>query len=124
MQIKHQKEFPLMEKYAEIFKITGGTIFAYDDCIYTDKELPHDLLIHELIHLEQQKRDGLDIWVDKYLNDPKQRLEYEIEAYKGQLQSIKDRNFRTKIRYESATNLSSPLYGGIISKEDALKLLK
>lgn len=124
MLARPQLEFPLLEEYRKHFKITDGTIFAYDNCIYTNHDLPHDLLIHELTHLEQQKRDGLHYWVTNYLNDTNYRLKQESEAYKRQLESIKDRNWRAKIRMESATNLSSDLYGNIISFQEALNMLK
>lgn len=124
MEIKQQHEFPLRDVYAKVFPIDDKTLFAYDDCIYTNYDLPKDLLIHEMTHLHQQKRDGLEYWVKNYLHDPKYRLEVEIEAYKAQLSSIKDRNWRSVILNESANNLSSKLYGNLITKQEALKLLK
>jgi len=124
MQIKKQAEFPLRERYSEVFKITDGTIFAYDNCIYTNKDLPNDLLIHEMTHLEQQKRDGLEHWVENYLKDPEYRFLQEKDAYLKQLASIKDRNWRTKIRIESAKNLSSSLYGNMCTYEEAYQTLK
>lgn len=124
MVIRPQSKFPLLEEYRKHFKITPQTIFAYDNCIYCNYDLPYDLLIHEQTHLEQQKRDGLDYWVTNYLNDPKYRLAQELEAYTAQLQSIKDRNWRAKIRMESATNLSSDLYGDMLSFQEALNMLK
>ena len=124
MQIKKQVEFPLLDKYKTIFDITNNTIFAYDGCIYTNNELSPDLLIHEQTHLKQQEKYGLDTWVEYYLKDVNFRLKVEIEAYRKQLESIKDREFRFHIRNESAKNLSSSLYGNIINYEEALKLLR
>lgn len=124
ISIKSQNQFPKLEEYKKHFNVTEKTIFAYDNCIYTNYQLPQDILIHEIEHLKQQKRDGLDFWLTNYLNDHKYRLKQEIEAYRVQLQSIKDRNLRAKIRIESAKNLSSDLYGGIISNERALNILK
>lgn len=119
-----QKEFPLIETYRKQFAITDKTIFAYNGKIYTDYDLPHHLIVHEKVHLEQQDEIGLEQWVYNYLYRPEKRLGYEIEAYKRQLRSIKDRNWRAKTRMESARNLSSSLYGGIISYEEALQKLK
>jgi hypothetical protein len=122
--MKPQSEFPLLEDYKKVFAITYKTIFAYDDIIYTNYPLPPDLLVHEKYHLQRQAKQGVDIWVANFLTDPEFRLEEEALAYKAQLESIKDRELRNKIRIESARNLSSSLYGNIINFEDAFKLLK
>lgn len=122
--IRPQVDFPLMEKYKEKFAITDDTIFAYGDCIYTNNALPQDILIHEMCHLNQQATVGLDNWVEQFLNDPQARLRFELEAYRVQLHTIKDRNQRDRRRRESARNLSSALYGNIIDYDTAFKLLK
>jgi len=122
--IKPQSEFPLLSRFKEVFPITTHTIFAYNHVIYCDYKLPDHLIVHEETHHRQQDRDGLDYWIDNYLKDPKYRLEQEIEAYKNQLQSIKDRNQRSKIRIESARNLSSELYGNLLTFQEALTVLK
>lgn len=121
--IKPQNEFPLMDKYKARFPITYETIFAYDNDIYTNYKLSQDLLIHENVHLEQQNRIGLDKWVDGFLNDDAFRLEMEIEAYKKQIASISDPNKRRKLIMICAENISSDLYGGIISLSDAFDIL-
>ena len=119
-----QKDFPLLKKYQEVFKITPNTIFAYDHKIYTNNQLPKHLLVHEITHHEQQDHYGLDEWVTRYLYDDKFRLNMEIDAYRNQLKSIKDRNFRAKIWMESARNLSSSLYGNIVNYKEAMRLIK
>jgi DNA-binding Xre family transcriptional regulator len=124
VQIKPQVEFPLIKEYAQYFDITPRTIFAWNNAIYTNYALPNDLLIHERTHLEQQEREGLEHWVKNYLNNPEYRLKQEIEAYKHQLSMIKDREYRNKIRLESIETLCSSLYGNIISKDEAEKILK
>lgn len=124
MQIKKQADFPLLQEYSKVFNINEKTIFAYDDIIFSNNPLSPDLLVHEERHLAQQKRYGLDTWVKNFLEDPRYRLEMELDAYKKQLESIKDRNFRDAIRRESAKNLSSSLYGEIISYSEAFTLLK
>lgn len=122
--IKPQSEFPLLDKYKEKFAITENTIFAYDGEIYSNNQLPDHLIVHELTHHKQQDRDGLDYWVENYLNNPEYRLKQEIEAYKNQLSVIKDRNDRFKLQMECAINLSSDLYGNIISYSEAMKAIK
>ena len=119
-----QAEFPLLEDYKKVFEITNKTIFAYDNKIYCDYPLTPDLVVHEYKHWEQQNEIGLDRWVEMYLTNNNFRLTMEIEAYRAQLLSIKDREVRNKVRLISARQLSSELYGNIITKEDAFILLK
>ena len=122
--IRPQAEFPLMEEYKKHFEITDETIFALGEDIYTDHSLTDDLLVHEETHLKQQSKIGVKEWVYDFLYNPQARLDFELEAYKAQLRSIKDRNHRDRIRRESAKNLSSGLYGNIISYQDAFNLMK
>ena len=124
MMFKPQNEFPLLNKYREKFTITDRTIFAYDGVIYTNNDLPEHLIIHEQTHFKQQKRYGLADWVNAYLEDSEFRLKMEIEAYKNQLNSVKDRNQRNFLKIKCAEDLSSSLYGGIINYNSAFKLLK
>lgn len=119
-----QENFPLIEEYRKIFEITDDTIFAYDGVIYTNNLLPDHLITHEKTHLKQQDKIGADKWVQNFLTDPQFRLQQEVEAYRKQLGSIKNREARNKIRIESAYNLSSPLYGNIITYQEALIALK
>ena len=122
--IRPQKEFPLIEEYGKKFAITEDTIFALFPHIYTDNQLSPDLMIHEFCHLKQQQKVGITEWVYDFLEYPAKRLEYEVEAYKEQLRSIKDRNHRDRVRRESARNLGSALYGNIVSPDEAFRLLK
>ena len=118
-----QSNFPLLDKYKDKFPVTKNTIFAHKNTIYTNYNLPAHLIIHEATHLKQQNKIEVDQWHEWYLNDDRFRLEVEIEAYQEQINSVKDRNDRAKLRLECVNNLSSPLYGSIISKEEALKKL-
>jgi len=122
--IKPQEEFPLIEEYRKVFDITDDTIFAYDHNIYTNNVLPKHLIIHEETHHKQQDKYGLDTWVTYYLTDADFRLKMEVEAYKEQLKSINDREERFHLRMECIKNLTSSLYGNIVSPEEARRLLK
>jgi len=121
--IKPQNEFPLMERYKAKFPINQYTIFAYDGDIYTNSKLTDDLLIHENVHLEQQRNLGLEYWVDNFLNDNQFRLDMEMEAYKKQVDSIIDPSKRRELCIECASNLSSGLYGDIITLSEAFDIL-
>jgi hypothetical protein len=114
--LKPQSEFPLLERYKKYFPIHDNVIFAYGEYIYTNYPLTPDLLIHEKTHLAQQKHYGLDIWVDKYLNNVEFRAKMEEEAYRKQLNSIKDREHRNKIKLQTLSTLASGLYGDSVVK--------
>lgn len=124
IQIYPQKDFPKLEEYAAVFNITKDTIFAYDHKIYSDNDLPLHLIVHEAAHHAQQDFYGLDVWVIRYLNDVQFRLAMEVDAYKQQLKSIKNRDFRARVFLESVKALSSDLYGNIISYKEAFNILK
>jgi len=123
MQTKKQAEFPLLEEYKKHFKVDDDTIFAYNHVIYTNKDLPEDIIVHEKQHFIQQDRDGLDKWVQNYLHNPKKRLEYELEAYKKQLTVCKPKGFRNAVRLDCIENLTSGMYGDLITRKEAERLL-
>lgn len=124
VEIKPQSEFPLLEEYRKYFPITPDTIFALKDTIYCNNPLTRDLYVHEVQHLKQQEKVGLKEWVYDFLHEPLKRLEYELEAYRVQLLSIKDREQRNRIRIVSAQTLSSALYGNLIDQREAFLALK
>lgn len=121
--IRPQVEFPLLEEYKKHFDITKRTVFALGEDIYTDYPLSKDLLVHELVHLRQQAEVGIKEWVYDFLYTPSLRLKYELEAYKEQIMSIKDRNQRARVWLESSRTISSSLYGNMITYEEAKRQL-
>lgn len=62
-------------------------VFSYYPDIYvpSGKELEADLMLHENIHLEQQKAIGVQNWWRKYLIDIHFRLDQELAAFAAQL---------------------------------------
>lgn len=124
MQIRPQVEFPLLDEYKKKFAITEETIFALGENIYSNYPLPADILVHEFVHLKQQAQVGLTEWVYDFLEIPEKRLGYEVEAYREQIKSIRDRNNRAKTHIISARQLSSDLYGNIVDYKTAYDLLK
>lgn len=119
-----QENFPLLDKFKQHFDIKKNVVFAYDGVIYTNYPLSDDLVVHESTHHRQQERDGLDYWVENYLNNNEYRLKQEIEAYQTQLRSIKDRNYKHLMKMKCAKDLSSSLYGNIITYNDAIRILE
>jgi len=123
MEIRQQSQFPHIERFKEVFDIDDKTIFAWDEVIYSNYNLPNHLIIHERTHHEQQRHYGLEYWLENYIKDPEFRLKMELQAYVHQIKFVSDRNEKTKLRMECARNLSSSLYANLISYEQAYKKL-
>ena len=124
--IKPQSEFPLIKKAKANFPVNGRTCFTYGEDFFCDVPMTEDLIIHEQVHVLQQREIGAYNWWMKFFNDERFRLEQEIPAYRKQLASIKDRNKRFKYMLQIVEALSAPggLYGMIINKEDAMERLR
>jgi len=121
---KPQSEFPYLQEFRNKFDITDETIFAYGEEIFTNFNLPDDLLAHELKHCERQNKIGKDKWIKNYLERDSFRLNEELIAFSAQLNSIKDRNERNEVRIKAARSLSGKLYGEIITYAEALNKLR
>ncbi len=109
-------------------KPTTTTVYTYGDTIYNpgNINIEENLIEHEFIHSIQQGTKP-DVWWQRYVTDPYFRIEQESEAYGHQYnflcKQFKDRNKRNKILLDLANFLSSPIYGSIISKFDARRMI-
>src|SRR5574343_502372 len=115
-------KFRRLKEFSKVFKIDENTVIAYDGNIYSNKPLYPDVLEHDKVNFKQQKKYGLLNFTNKYLNNRAFRLEMEAEAYKVQLESIKDEELREAVRKDAIIGLCSGLYGKM-SKKEAEKLL-
>lgn len=120
----------LMEKIlAAGLKPGPDTVFSDGRYLWnpSGNPIPMNLKIHEEVHMIRQGGDP-DAWWDKYLSDPAFRLEEEILAYRKQYQyaktMVKDRNELFRFLNRLADDLSSEIYGNIISKQEAIKKIK
>jgi hypothetical protein len=115
-----------------------GTVFAYGNVIYVPggaprvgrlhvpagAELPHHLVVHEEVHFDQQDaKGGPESWWNHYLLDDAFRLEQEVEAYRAQLAAVPDRAERRRVTAKVVKDLAGPMYGRIVTKEQARALL-
>jgi len=91
--------------------------------IYSNYDLPEDIIIHEQEHFRQQKEYGLKTWLRRYLNEKNFRFKMEKLACIAQLKSIKDKGLKEAVLQDIINILSSGLYGKI-SKEEAEFILK
>lgn len=127
MKISTEKP-PNWNEIIKHFPVTwGGIIVTYGDTIYCGVPLSTQKAAHEAVHVMQQTSYGVDKWWIRYFEDIDFRLQQEVEAYRKEVQwvnkNVKDRNLKYKIIRKICLDLSSPIYGSIISIEEAKKIL-
>lgn len=120
---------PNIREIVKVFDLDGlQPVFAYGDKLYNPggHDISDDLMVHEETHQKQQAKIGVEQWWAMYLENPTFRLSQEVEAYREQYKFIKEKYVRQVRRHmlqQMAKNLSSKLYGNIISKKDAEDLI-
>jgi hypothetical protein len=82
------------------------------------KEGQEGAIPHEMVHVEQQRRDGYLRFLWRYVTSAPWRAEYEAEAYAA------DVRLGRMTLARAATHLSSGLYLRAISYEGALVLIQ
>lgn len=107
-------------------RVTIGkyTVFTYGDTIYNPGNWPlsPDLKVHEGAH-EVQQGANPEQWWKRYLEDRQFRLAQELEAYRIQWKFYKDfanRQQKREFLKKISGDLSSKMYGNIISRSEAL----
>lgn len=127
MNIKNELP-PNYEKLRKAFAVENAEVcYCYGDTIYNPqgKPLKDHLIHHESVHCRQQG-DDIEGWWDKYIADPKFRVEQELEAYSEQLKFIRQHYGRDKARQARrsfATFVSGPVYANAISFNEAYNFL-
>lgn len=120
---------PNIDVIRKQFGITGEhVVFTFGDILYNPSgdTIPDHLLVHEQVHTKQQ---GLDVsgWWNRYLADNQFRLQQEVEAYRAQyqfaLQNL-NRIYRRLLLKKIAKDLSGPMYGKLVSSQQAEQLIK
>lgn len=125
VKYRPQKDFPHFAQACALFDIQDGVCFTYEDTYYTNHApIPADFLVHERVHTRQQSEIGAEEWWRRFFTDTSFRIEQELEAYQKQLNSITNKSVRFNRRQQVIDDLSSPIYGSIITKEELNTLLK
>jgi len=120
---------PNIDEIRKHFDLTGDEVFCYGNTIYnpSKKQLTPDIVNHEMIHAQQQS-NGKDEWWDLYIKDKTFRASQEIPAHQVQYQTakkeIKDRERLFRYLHQLAKNLSSEVYGNVLTYSEALKAIK
>lgn len=103
-------------------------IFTYGNKLYVPNKqnIPDDLIVHESIHMEQQKKIGVKEWWNKYIFDIDFRIDQEAEAYNAQYKYLKEsfnrHDRRAKLK-QLVEVFSGPVYGNILTPELAKELI-
>lgn len=105
-----------------------GVAFTVGRTVHASKALTADELAHELVHVEQQRHaGGPEVWWHLYLNDDDFRLRQEVQAYQAQYAKIcaRTRSREERFHYlaQMAGLLSGPLYGRMVDRVSAFKLI-
>lgn len=121
---------PNIEAIKQRFEVPYEAVFTYGDTLY----VPHGgtidkaLMVHEETHMRQQKTIGKEVWWDWYLGSKDFRLSQEVEAYQNQYREqkkhIKDRNELNRYLQRLAQDLSSPMYGKIMTLTEARQAIR
>lgn len=122
---------PILSRIQEAFDLEGTRpVFAFLDtlyCPYGGAGVDDALIAHEETHAKYQEEMGLEEWWDRYLRDKQFRFDQELEAYQVQYRhyckNVSDRNRRVRFLDFIATSLSSKMYGSIVTKEEAMRLI-
>lgn len=119
---------PNIEEIKKNFTLHKGIIFTYGDKLYNPDNgiIDEALMKHEETHTVQQG-DNPDEWWDKYFTDKEFRLKQELEAYQNQYKyAIENygRPMRRNLLKIISKDLSSVMYGSLISEEEAKGLIK
>lgn len=107
----------------------NGIYFCYGDIIFnpSGKIISVPLLAHECTHSMQQADIGVEAWWDRYLANKTDRLDFELEAHRVEYEKIvtegHGRPFRRRYLAGCAERLAGPLYGRMLKKKDAKKLI-
>lgn len=128
MEIRFEKP-PIYQRVAKAFKLTGLEIFCWGNIIYNPGRghIAVQLIEHEKVHREQQGKD-IEGWWDLYLDSSEFRLSQEMQAHQREYRVYCLMNKRSKDRAKYldmiAARLASPMYGDIISKQQAMLEIK
>lgn len=105
----------------------GDVIVTYYPEIHCEKDISAQKVHHESVHLVQQQDFGVENWWAKYMEDKAFRLEQEVQAYKAEIDWIKKQDFNRVYRRllldRIYTDLSSSIYGHLVTYEEAKKIL-
>lgn len=130
MQVIHGRP-PNWEELVAAFQIPEArVVITYGDTVYMPGggSMYPDLKAHESVHVRQQNAFGVKQWWDRYIVDQQFRFEQELEAYRAQYEFKKteqrNREKVAKFLLAIAREMSSPMYGNMVTLGQAMKLIR
>lgn len=121
---------PNIEQIRKVFEIPYEACFTYGDVLYNPNggEVDTALMKHEETHARQQKEIGVDKWWKLYLAYRDFRASQEVEAYQNQYKEqkkhTKDRNELNRYLTRLAKDLSSEMYGKVMTTTEARQVIR
>lgn len=107
--------------------ITGNKdiIFSFGDRIFNPggRKLSPWLIAHEEVHCYRQRQLGVEAWWRTYADNRQVRLLEEVLAHKAELAEFKRAHHPNEyetFRLALAKRLASPIYGPMVSAEEAM----
>ncbi len=102
-----------------------NVVITVGNKIYSETPLRNDIIVHELVHVEQQSLIGPAVWWEQFLASPAFRYRQELECYRAQYKYIKsiikDRNQVNVFHRQFALFLSGPMYDNMVTYTRALR---
>ena len=123
---------PIYTEIKNTFTLTGREIFTWGNKIYNPSQcvITPELFAHEEVHHGQQTEDETTIraWWARYLVDAEFRLQMELEAHRVEYRAFckvnKDRNLQSRFLNAIAGRLASPMYGNVVTPNEAIRAIK
>lgn len=124
---------PIYDEIIKVFPVTGeGFIYAWGNIVYNPSRvyIPPALMAHEEVHGKRQGTEDATIraWWANYLFNAEFRLQEEVLAHVAEYHHVvadgSNRAQRRKALSAIAGRLSSKMYGNMITKKQAEKILK
>jgi hypothetical protein len=103
---------------------------SFGDTIYCSRTISAHQLVHEQVHVKHMRESKVIgiLYFIAYAFSRKFRRECEIEAYQAQFDYIRnshsDKELIEKARIQLAKHISSDVYPGMITYEEALQEIK
>ena len=124
---------PMFAEMVKAFPAAAGhgVLFAWGNRIYNPSGVPvsRQLYAHEEIHHQQQgdKDDGIAEWWRTYLGNKRFRFEQELPAHQAEYRAYRPGRSgfsRAGYLHKVASCMASDLYGGIVTYQEAVTLIK
>jgi len=107
-----------------------GVIYTYGNILYNPDfiQITNSLMEHEMVHSGRQEAWGIDQWWKDYIRNEFFRLNEEVMAHVREYETVLREGLGRKHRRAMlkiiSDRLASPMYGNMMSKKEAKKLLK